>query len=100
MQLPPRAQDERLLSTRVLALAMLWYGMIEGTAGLAAYFFCNAEAGWPLVPLALPGTAVYRGATTMTLATIIATQAGVACSRVGSCSTSPSARTPNRSSSA
>ena len=44
-------------------------------SALAAYFFLNWRHGWPGVPLAADGT-LYRMATTMTLAAIVATQIG------------------------
>jgi magnesium-transporting ATPase (P-type) len=43
---------------------------------MSAYFFLNWSYGWPGVPLAAEGTLVYRMATTMTLAGIVATQVG------------------------
>jgi len=75
MDRPPRPQHEPLLTHRLLARALLWYGMIESVAAMAAYFFMNWLHGWPAVPLAADGP-VYRMATTMTLAGIVATQVG------------------------
>ena len=76
MQLPPRSQKEPLLNARLLAKALLWYGMIESVASMSAYFFLNWLHGWPGVPLAPDGTAIYRMATTMTLAGVVVTQVG------------------------
>jgi magnesium-transporting ATPase (P-type) len=76
MQLPPRSQKEPLLNARLLGKALLWYGMIETVASLSAYFFLNWLHGWPGVPLAPEGTLIYRMATTMTLAGVVATQVG------------------------
>ena len=76
MQLPPRSQKEPLLNTRILGKALLWYGMIESIASMSAYFFLNWLNGWPGVPLALDGSLVYKMATTMTFAGIVATQVG------------------------
>jgi len=76
MQHPPRSQKEPLLNTRLLAKALFWYGMIESVASMSAYFFLNWLHGWPGVPLAPEGTLVYRMATTMTLAGVVATQVG------------------------
>jgi magnesium-transporting ATPase (P-type) len=49
--------------------------MIESIAAMAAYFYLNWTHGWPGIPLAAEGT-IYRMATTMTLAGIVATQIG------------------------
>jgi len=76
MQLPPRSQKEPLLNARLLAKALLWYGMIESIASMSAYFFLNLLNGWPKVPLAPDGSLVYRMATTMTFAGVVATQVG------------------------
>ncbi len=76
MDQPPRSQQEALLNTRLLALALCWYGTIEATAAMSGYFFLNWLHGWPAVPLAGEGTEVYRMATTMALACIVISQAG------------------------
>jgi potassium/sodium efflux P-type ATPase len=76
MQLPPRSQKEPLLTSRLLARALLWYGLIESVACMSAYFFLNWEHGWPGVPLAVEGTHLYQMATTITLAGVVATQIG------------------------
>jgi P-type Ca2+ transporter type 2C len=76
MERPPRPQREPLLTGRLLARALLWYGLIESVASMAAYFFLNSLHGWPGVPLAAEGTLTYRMATTMTLAGVVATQIG------------------------
>ncbi len=73
---PPRSQKEPLLNPRLLAKALLWYGMIESVASMSAYFFLNWLNGWPGTPLAPDGTLIYRMATTMTLAGVVATQVG------------------------
>jgi magnesium-transporting ATPase (P-type) len=76
MDHPPRSQKEPLLTGRLLAKALLWYGMIESVASMSAYFFMNWQHGWPSVPLAPEGTLIYQMATTMTLAGVVATQVG------------------------
>jgi magnesium-transporting ATPase (P-type) len=76
MQRPPRSQSEPLLNLGILARALLWYGMIESVASMSAYFFMNWLNGWPGVPLAPVGSLVYRMATSMTLAGVVATQVG------------------------
>jgi magnesium-transporting ATPase (P-type) len=75
MEHPPRAQRDPLLTRRLLARALLWYGLIEAFAAMAGYFFLNWRHGWPGVGLAADGT-IYRMATTRTLASIGATQIG------------------------
>lgn len=75
MDRPPRSQREPLLNGSLLVRALLWYGMIESVASMSAYFFFNWLHGWPTMPLAAEGT-LYRMATTMTLAGVVATQVG------------------------
>jgi magnesium-transporting ATPase (P-type) len=76
MERLPRSQKEPLLNGRLLARALLWYGMIESVASMSAYFFINWLNGWPGSPLAPEGTVLYRMAITMTLAGVVATQVG------------------------
>jgi magnesium-transporting ATPase (P-type) len=76
MKRPPRSQKEPLLNIKLLSKALLWYGLIESVAAMSAYFFLNWLHGWPGVPLAAEGTLTYRMATTMTLASVVATQVG------------------------
>jgi magnesium-transporting ATPase (P-type) len=76
MALPPRTRSEPLLTGRVLARALLWYGLLEAAIGMAGYFWLNARHGWPGTPLAPVGSPVYRMATTMTLAAIVMAQVG------------------------
>lgn len=76
MQVSPRSQKEPLLNARLLGKALLWYGIIESVASMSAYFFLNWLHGWPGAPLAADDTLVYRMATTMTLAGVVATQVG------------------------
>lgn len=76
MEQPPRSQKKPLLNGKLLARALLWYGMIESVASISAYFFLNWRFGWPGQPLAAEGTFVYQLATTMTLAGVVATQVG------------------------
>ena len=75
MDLPPRSQKEPLLNARLLAKALLWYGMIESVASMSAYFFFNWLHGWPATPLVSEGV-LYAMATTMTLAGVVLTQVG------------------------
>jgi magnesium-transporting ATPase (P-type) len=73
---PPRPRSERLLDARTLARAYAWLGSIEAVLALAAYFFAYLWSGWSPGE-ELPGTgAVYRTATTMSFAGIVACQIG------------------------
>ena len=76
MNRPPRSQNESLLNKTVVLKGFLWYGMLESAAAMAAYFFVNFQHGWPNVPLAASG-AIYREATTLTLAAIVFCQIGM-----------------------
>ncbi len=75
MDVPPRSQKEPLLNRRLLARAMLWYGLLESAIATFAYFLFNWTYGWPDNPLADAGI-VYRMATTTTLAAIVLAQVG------------------------
>jgi magnesium-transporting ATPase (P-type) len=76
MERPPRSRQQPLLTGSLLARALLWFGLIEAAASMAAYFFLNWLHGWPGSPLAAEGTLTYRMATTMTLAGVVAAQVG------------------------
>jgi magnesium-transporting ATPase (P-type) len=78
MERPPRSQKEPLLNVRLIALALLWFGIMESIASMSAYFFMNWRHGWPSVPLAQEGTLVYGMVTAITLAGVVATQVGSA----------------------
>jgi Ca2+-transporting ATPase len=78
MERPPRSQKEPLLSTSLIALAVLWFGMMESVASMSAYIFLNWRHGWPTVPLAHEGSLVYGMVTAITLAGVVATQVGSA----------------------
>ncbi len=76
MDRPPRSPRERLLSTGRLARAYGFLGVIEAALSLGAFFWTYRVAGWrPGLPMAASGD-LYRRATTMTLAGIVATQVG------------------------
>lgn len=82
MNCPPRDLSKPLLDLPLLSRALLWYGLIEATAGMSCYFYVNYLHGWPNVALAEAGSEIYRMATTMTLMGIVAAQAGaVLCCR-------------------
>jgi magnesium-transporting ATPase (P-type) len=76
MDQPPRARRERLLDTRRLLHAYGFLGVAEAICALAAFFWTYWLAGWrPGMPMVATG-ALYRRATTMTFAGIVATQVG------------------------
>lgn len=77
MKRPPRKQNESLLNRRLLVKAFLWYGMIEATVAMTAYFYVNWLNGNGIEALADSGL-VYSQATTMTLGAIIFCQIGAA----------------------
>ena len=75
MKRPPRRQKEHLLNRYLLIRAFLWYGLIESSIAMSAFFFLYWQNGWPGVPMENAGL-IYQMATTMTLAGIVATQIG------------------------
>jgi calcium-translocating P-type ATPase len=76
MDQPPRPRDARLLGPGRLLHAYGFLGAIEALLALGAFFWTYRVAGWrPGLPLAASGD-VYRRATTMTLAGIVAAQVG------------------------
>lgn len=77
MQRPPRSSKERLLNKNVILVGFLWYGFLATAFALGGYFLANFLHGWPAVPLAGEGTAVYAQATTMMLAGVVFSQMGM-----------------------
>jgi calcium-translocating P-type ATPase len=76
MDRPPRPKGQRLLSPCRLVHAYAFLGVAEATLSLLAFFWTYRVAGWrPGLPMAAAGD-LYRRATTMTLAGIVATQVG------------------------
>jgi magnesium-transporting ATPase (P-type) len=76
MDRPPRPRTQRLLGPGRLLHAYGFLGVAEAALSLAAFFWTYRVAGWrPGLPMARTG-ALYRRATTMTLAGIVATQIG------------------------
>jgi Ca2+-transporting ATPase len=81
MSRPPRSRHARLLDRPTLLRSYAWLGAWEAALGLAGYFFAYWHAGWrPGEPLADSGP-LYRTATTMSLAGVVACQlgSGLAC---------------------
>ncbi len=77
MDKPPRSEKDTLLNRRILITAFCWYGLIEATVAMGAYFFSAYLNGWPNTPFADSGV-FYREATTMVLGAIIFCQIGAA----------------------
>jgi calcium-translocating P-type ATPase len=76
MHRPPRPRTERLLSGRRLGHAYGFLGLIEAGLSLAGFFWTYWLAGWrPGLEMAAAGD-LYRRATTMTFAGIVAAQVG------------------------
>jgi Ca2+-transporting ATPase len=76
MDRPPRARDARLLGGRRLLRAYAFLGAAEAALALSAFFWTYWLAGWrPGLPMAATGP-LYRRATTMTFAAIVAAQVG------------------------
>jgi Ca2+-transporting ATPase len=76
MDRPPRARGDRLLGPTRLLRAYGFLGVAEAALALLAFFWTYWLAGWrPGLPMAATGD-LYRRATTMTLAGIVASQVG------------------------
>lgn len=76
MDRPPRPKSARLLDMPLLLRSLCFLGPIEVVASLGGFFFVYVMNGWrPGMPMADSGP-VYIAATTMTLAGIVACQAG------------------------
>jgi magnesium-transporting ATPase (P-type) len=76
MDRPPRSPKARLLAMPRLLHAYAFLGIAEAALALAAFFWTYLVAGWrPGLPMAATGP-LYRRATTMTLAGIVAAQVG------------------------
>ena len=76
MDRPPRARNAHLLDGTRLLHAYGFLGATEGALSLSAFFWTYWLAGWrPGLPMAAAGP-LYRRATTMTFAGIVAAQVG------------------------
>jgi Ca2+-transporting ATPase len=88
MQQPPRKKFQSLLDLSLLLNAFCWLGLIEGIAGMTAFFVVWWSHGYSFAELQgispailshsadANTTAIYQQATTLTLATIVACQSG------------------------
>ena len=74
MRLPPRPQDERLLSGPLAFRAYLVLGVIEAAAAIAAYFFVLSQGGWHFGEALTASDPLYRSATAACLSAIIMMQ--------------------------
>jgi magnesium-transporting ATPase (P-type) len=76
MNRPPRSRSDHVIDRRLLARAYLWLGPVQAAAVMAAFFgayWLSGHTDW----LDLPSEgAVYRSATAMALAMVVATQIG------------------------
>jgi len=76
MDRPPRPRDARLLGPGRLLRAYGFLGVAEAILSLGSFFWTYRVSGWrPGLPMAASGD-LYRRATTMTLAGIVAAQVG------------------------
>ncbi len=76
MQRPPRDRTRPLLDRALLVRSYLWLGGIQASLGLTGFFWIYWRSGWP-GETALPASGdIYRTATTMSLAAIVACQLG------------------------
>ncbi|WKY48134.1 cation-transporting P-type ATPase [Eubacteriaceae bacterium ES3] len=76
MERPPRSRKEHLLHRPLLIRAFLFYGIMEGSIAMSAFFFKYMQYGWPQIPMVGSGE-LYRVATTMTLGAIVFTQIAI-----------------------
>ena len=77
MDKPPRRLSDRLLNRQLLLKAFVWYGLIEASLAMGAFFLNYWVNQGNLNHLASSGP-LYREATTMTFGAIIFTQIGMA----------------------
>ncbi|MBI5232810.1 MAG: cation-transporting P-type ATPase, partial [Deltaproteobacteria bacterium] len=76
MHKPPRPVNSRLLDFKTLARAYLFLGPVEAALCLAGFFFSYWLYGWRPGEVMVGSGAIYAIATTMSLAGIVASQAG------------------------
>ncbi len=77
MERPPRSPSEHAITPGLLARAYLFLGLIQSAAAMAAFYFLFWTNGYPGRWTGLPTDgALYRAATSMTLAAVVMTQVG------------------------
>ncbi len=74
MRRPPRLRNERLLNWGLLLRAYLFLGVLEATAGMAAFFFVLHGGSWEFGGMLDHHDSLYLQATTACLSAIIAMQ--------------------------
>ncbi len=74
MRRPPRLRNERLLNWGLLLRAYLFLGVLEATAGMAAFFFVLHGGAWQFGGMLDHHDSLYLQATTACLSAIIAMQ--------------------------
>ena len=77
MDRPPRRLSEHVITRALLVRAYAWLGIIQSLAAMSAFYHCTGRmaigAGGSIFPADGP---LYRAATAMTLAAVVATQIG------------------------
>ena len=77
MDRPPRKPTEHAITPELLLRAYPFLGMIQSIAAMAAFYFLFFRGGYWGTWLDLPASGpLYRSATSMTLAAVVATQVG------------------------
>jgi potassium/sodium efflux P-type ATPase len=77
MDKPPRDLRQHVITPSILLRAYPWLGMIQSLAAMSAFYFMYWTSGYNGQWTNLPDSgALYRAATTMTLAAVVATQIG------------------------
>ncbi|MBI3302418.1 MAG: cation-transporting P-type ATPase, partial [Deltaproteobacteria bacterium] len=77
MEKPPRSLTEHVITRSLLLRAYPWLGTIQSVAAMAAFYFTYWTNGYGGQWLNLPASGpLYRAATAMTLASVVATQIG------------------------
>jgi magnesium-transporting ATPase (P-type) len=74
MRLPPRPQNERLLTLRLALRAYLFLGLLEAGAAMSAFFFVLWQGGWTYGAELAWSDPLYLRATTACLSAIIVMQ--------------------------
>ncbi|MBI3245511.1 MAG: cation-transporting P-type ATPase [Deltaproteobacteria bacterium] len=77
MEAPPRKQEEHVITRSLLLRSYLWLGLLQSGAAMAAFYFAYWTNGYWGQWLDLPANGeLHRMATSMTLASVVATQIG------------------------
>src|SRR5512139_1529059 len=77
MDRPPRKLSEHAITPALLVRAYLFLGLIQSAAAMAAFYFLFWRGGYRGMWTGLPSSGpLYRTATAMTLAAVVATQIG------------------------